>query len=106
MVCLLQARVRDDQLPAVEHVVAPQPVQEGRHRGPELGRLRVKLGQRLGEPVGGTEVPEPLGRQAPQRAAQLVPLAVQHPGREVPVRALPIAFGAHPLGQVEHDRDR
>jgi hypothetical protein len=48
---------------------------------------------------------EALAGQPAQPAAQLVALAAQHVRAELPVRSGGVAVGAHPLRQVEHDRD-
>jgi hypothetical protein len=51
VVALRQARVRDDELAAVQDVMRDQAVAERLHRDPELLVLGCQLVQRLGQTV-------------------------------------------------------
>ena len=56
---LLHAGVCDDQLAIVEHIVADEIVNEVRHLRAKLRRLRVKLRERLAQPVRDLHLPTP-----------------------------------------------
>ena len=76
MVGLLQAGVSHDEVSTVEHVVRDQTVEPLAHPVAELGRLRVQLGQGLGEPVAALHV-------APCQGALQLRLVVAHHGQRV-----------------------
>ncbi len=90
LVLLLEPGVRDDQPPVVEHVVADQPVDEGRHLRDERRVLRLQLGDGLRQAVGQRDV-------APaQPAQQLLLVVAGHADARCPPPTIPITRRSTP----------
>jgi hypothetical protein len=71
-------------------------VEQGLAHEPRLGHLLLARQQ--------VHLAEPLLAEVFQRPSQLVVLPLDHRGPERAVGALGVAFDAHALGDVEHDR--